>query len=152
MTKDPQQSPDHSPTPEFTAFLARDVARTLRYEQRFAPSPAMRMARRVGAVSLWGVGTVIALGVGLVFGNSTGYASARVEGARQRDEMAASTLGVTAQLAALREDLRRTRADLSRRAGNGPLPDTSLRAAQLELSAMAARIPRMGLDLAQSPA
>ena len=151
MTDTPR-TPNHSPTPEFTAYLERDIARTLRHEQRFAPTAAMRVARRVRSVSLWGIGTVAALAVGLVFGNTTGYAAARVEGARQRDELAASAMGTTTQLATLRESLRRARRDLARRAANGSLPDTSLRAAQLELGAMETSMARMELDLSQSRA
>src|ERR1043166_3273559 len=45
-----------------------------------------------------------ALTVGLVWGANTGYASARVEGDRQRNELAASTMGLGAQVAALRGD------------------------------------------------
>src|SRR6185295_888702 len=75
----------HAPTPEFSEFLARDIARTLRHDARFARSHG---SRRLGVIMVSIIGSVIVLSTGLVFGTNTGYASARLEGDRQRKELA----------------------------------------------------------------
>src|ERR1043166_5500234 len=141
----------HAPTPEFSEFLARDIVRTLRHDARFAPSARAVRARRLGLVMASAAGTVIVLAIGLVSGISTGYASARVESDRQRDAVAANTMGATSRLAALRLELAHVRSDLARRAtGERAVPQASLRAAEAELRAMEASAERIERDLTES--
>jgi hypothetical protein len=68
---------NHEPTPEFSAFLARDIERTIRHDARFAPSARAVRARRIRLVALSAAGTVFTLAIGLVWGVGTGYAAAR---------------------------------------------------------------------------
>lgn len=87
---------------------------------------------------------MLMLAVGLVWGTSTGYASARVEGERERKAIAASTGGVTRQLAALRRELTRTREGLAELAASqGGVPHTSLLAAEAEVDSMTANVARI---------
>lgn len=105
---------------------------------------------RLAAVGVGVVGVLAALTLGLVWGANTGYASARVEGQRERREIAASAMGVAGQLAALRLDLARTHSDLTRRASDaGASSRASLLAASAEVRRLEATVERMELDLAQ---
>jgi hypothetical protein len=140
----------HEPTPQFRAALERDMIGAFRRGTQFAP-PGSRRSGRLGRVFALVACAVLTLAIGLAFGTSTGYASGRIEGDRQRSEMAASTIEVTGQLTALRADLARTRADLARRAAErGAVPQASLLAAESELRAMEASAGRIELDLTQS--
>jgi hypothetical protein len=138
---------NHTPAPEFSAALARDVARLLRYESRFESHVRAHPVRRLGMVVVVITGAVMTLAIGLVWGTNTGYASARVEGQRQRDEMAAATTEVKGQLAALRVGLARVRSDLARRARNDAQTAASLTFAEAELRSMEASAERIDLDL-----
>ena len=119
-------------------------------------APRRRAWRSAGVLAAAGAAAAIAtitLTIGLVWGTNTGYASGRVEGDRQRDAIAANAIGATSQLAALRIDLARTRADLAQRGkASGTLSPASLSAADAELQAMAASISRIERDLTQGPA
>ncbi len=87
---------------------------------------------------------MLMLAVGLVWGTSTGYASARIAGERERKAIAASTSGVTRQLAALRLELTRTREGLVQLAATqGALPHASLLAAEAEVDSMSANVARI---------
>lgn len=139
---------NHTPAPEFSDALARDVARLLRYESRFESQVRAHPVRRLGIVVVAVTGAAMTLAIGLVWGTNTGYASARVEGQRQRDEMAAATTEVKSQLAALRTGLGRVRADLARRARSDVETSASLTFAESELRSMEASAERIDIDLA----
>jgi hypothetical protein len=120
---------------------------SLRLRQRGTPSSAVRFAAAGASLA----GAAIALTVGLVWGANTGYASARVEGDRQRHELAASTMGVGTQVAALRVDLARARTELAGRAARGEaLSRASMLATVASLQSMEASAERIELDLARS--
>jgi hypothetical protein len=141
----------HTPTPEFTRHLARDISRAFRHDARFAPSARSERTRQFRMIAASVVGTIGMLAVGLVVGTTTGYASARVESDRQRDEMHASTMGVATQLAVLRLDLARARSALSQRAEeSAAAPASLLFAAVEELRSMEASAERIELDLTQN--
>ncbi|MEP6495734.1 MAG: hypothetical protein ABJF01_23825 [bacterium] len=91
-----------------------------------------------------------ALTIGLVWGTNTGYASARVEGERRRGERTASAISVARELAGLRVNLARTRAELSRAVGAGTMAQTSFAAAEGELRGMEASVLRVERDLTQN--
>ena len=93
--------------PPFPSALERDAR-----HGRITP-------RRVALAAATFVVASLTLTIGLVLGTSTGYASARREGARERDAIAASTEGVTRQLSALRGGLAQMRSELTRLAENG---------------------------------
>lgn len=138
----------HEPTPEFSEFLARDIARRLRHEARFAPSAASIRARKLSVIMASAVGTVVVLAIGLIFGTSTGYASARVESDRQQIETAATTLGASSQIAELRMDLGRARTVLAQLAANkDSVSQATLRTAESDLRAMEASAGQIQLDL-----
>lgn len=112
-----------------------------------------RLLSSGGVLALVGASAAIAmitLTIGLVWGTNTGYASGRVEGDRQRNEIVANAIGATNQLGALRLALARTRADLASRTKQ-PVSAASLAAADAELRAMEASIGRIELDLTQGP-
>ena len=105
---------------------------------------------RLVAVGVGVLGVLAALTLGLVWGANTGYASARVEGQRERREIAASAMGIAGQLAALRLDLARTHSELTRRAGEvGRASQTSLLAASADVRRLEATVERIEADLAQ---
>ena len=140
----------HEPTQEFTDFLARDIKRTLRHHARFAPSPRVARARRLAVILGSALGTVAVLAIGLVFGTSTGYASAQVETDRQRDAMAVNAATLSTQLTELRFNLARARAELtSSAAGARAGLRATLEAASAELRTMEASLERIEGDLAQ---
>ncbi|MEP6495732.1 MAG: hypothetical protein ABJF01_23815 [bacterium] len=94
------------------------------------------------------VAAAIVLAIGIVLGANTGYASARLAGDRQRDEMAAATSEVKRQITAMRASLARVRSDLARRARNGDdATRASLVFAESELRSMEASAERIDLDL-----
>jgi hypothetical protein len=68
---------NHEPTAEFSEFLARDIARTIRHDARFAPSARAIRARRVRLAAVGAGAIVFTLSIGLVWGVGTGYAAAR---------------------------------------------------------------------------
>lgn len=143
----------HEPAPEFTQYLARDIARTLRHEARFAPSPGSSRARRARVAVVSVAGTVVTLVVGLILGTSNGYAAARVDSDRRVGELAANTAGVTAQLTALRVDLARARDDLAHQMSQDhALSPDAVKAAEAELRSMEASVERIELDLTQGQA
>jgi hypothetical protein len=111
---------------------------------------ARSVPRRLAIVGASVAGTVIALTIGLVWGANTGYASARVEDDRQRNETATAMTTVTSELAVLRLDLRRARLDLARRATeSGAAARPSFLAAEADLRAMESNAERIELDLTQ---
>jgi hypothetical protein len=147
---DTNRSP-HSPSPEFTDYLARDIARSLRHEARFAKRSSTTVARRVGVITMSCIGAVVVLAVGLAFGNSTGYASARVESAQRRNALASKSMDVTSQLAALRVSISRTRENLAHAAStNGGASRLALRAAESDLASLEASAVRIETDQVQS--
>ena len=80
----------HAPTPEFRASLKRELLRTHRADRQFGPPPAPRPARsantrRLGMAIGLAMGGLVTLSIGLVLGARTGYASAAVLDARQRE-------------------------------------------------------------------
>jgi hypothetical protein len=84
------------------------------------------------------------MAIGLVWGTSTGYASARVAGERERNAIAANALGVTRQLAALRRELARTREGLAHLAASqGTVAHLSLVAAEADVDSMTANVARI---------
>ena len=99
---------NHEPTPEFRASLDREIIRAFHRDHGTA---AHRRTRRIGKVIGLVLGAVIMLTVGVVMVN-TGYASARVEGDRQRSEIAGTMIDVMSQLSVLRLDLERAHHDL----------------------------------------
>src|SRR5262245_1021048 len=78
-----------------------------------APRSAWTLTGRLAAVGVGIVSTLGALTLGLVWGANTGYASARVEGQRERNEIVASTIGIAGQLTTLRLELTRTRSEIA---------------------------------------
>jgi len=111
---------------------------------------AWTLTGRLAAVGVGVVSVLAALTLGLVWGANTGYASARVEGQRERSEIVASTIGIAGQLTTLRFELARTRSELARRASEAnAASQTSLLAASAELRRMEATVERMEFDLAQ---
>jgi hypothetical protein len=75
--------------------------------------------RPLAGVAVSVAAVVVALVLGMAWGTNTGYASARVEGQRERSDLAASTLGAASQLIVLRLDLARIRAEFERQAKAG---------------------------------
>ncbi|HEX3866587.1 MAG TPA: hypothetical protein VHV78_07520 [Gemmatimonadaceae bacterium] len=90
---------------------------------------------------------MVTLGIGLVLGTSTGYASGRVESERERHAIETSTAGVTRQLNALRGDLAQMRIDLLRLAANGAVAHSTLISAQSEADSVSANIARIEASL-----
>ena len=116
--------------------IASDV--DVRRHRGFSLRPIAAVAMSIAAV-------VVALILGMAWGTNTGYASARVEGQREKSDLAASTLGAASQLTVLRLDLARTRADLERRGGtNGATAD-----ALEKLRGIEASVARIEADLAR---
>jgi len=112
-------------------------ARVIRVMRWYSP-------RRLALAGASLAAAMLMLTVGLVWGASTGYASARVAGERERKAIAASTVGVTRQLAALRLELTRTREGLVRLAASqGTVPHASLLAAEAEVDSMTANLVRI---------
>jgi hypothetical protein len=103
--------------------------------------------RRVALAAATFVVAALTLAIGLVLGTSTGYASARREGARERDVIAASTEGVTRQLAALRGGLAQMRSELARLAEKGTVAHASLLAAEAAVDSMSASVVRIEISL-----
>ena len=111
---------------------------------------AWTLTGRLAAVGVGVLSVLTALTLGLVWGANTGYASARVEGQRERSEIVASTIGIAGQLTTLRLELSRTRTELTRRAGQAnAVSQASILAASAEVRRMEATVERMELDLAQ---
>lgn len=103
--------------------------------------------RRVALAAAAFVVAALTLTIGLVLGTSTGYASARREGARERDAIAASTEGVTRQLAALRGGLAQMRSELAHLAEKGTVAHASLLAAEAAVDSMSANVVRIEISL-----
>jgi len=126
-----------STTPEFHSVAG--TSRGTRSVSR--PWYALRRLAVAGA-SL--AAAMLFLAVGLVWGTSTGYASARVQSERERNEIAATAGRVTNQLATLRLELTRTRAGLVELAAKqGASARTSLLAAEAEVDSMTANVARI---------
>ena len=123
---------DASAAPPFTK-----PARVIRVTRWYAP-------RRLAFAGASLAAATLMLAVGLIWGTSTGYASARVQGERERSAIAANALGVTRQLASLRRELARTRAGLAQLAAvQGSAAHTSLLAAEAEVDSMTANVGRI---------
>ena len=130
----------------------RERFAAMRDEDRAAASPFESPARTHPAGSrLWSavaaaasiIAVVGALGVGVAWGTTTGYASGRVEGDRQRAVIAATARGATSALAALRSELVRARSQLDTRGASS----ASIAAVDAELRAIEASIQRIEIDL-----
>lgn len=136
---------DASAAPEFSR--ARIEAQFRAEHGRRAWSSARNLA--VAGASV--VAALAVLTIGLVLGANTGYASARVEGERERDAMAASATGIRNQLAGLRIALARARTELTQPgARNEAIAHASLVAAESELQGMEASVKRIEVDLTQN--
>ncbi|HYV96836.1 MAG TPA: hypothetical protein VE967_05225, partial [Gemmatimonadaceae bacterium] len=135
----------HVPTKEFGEYLARAI----RHEARFAPGASEVWARRLGIVVASVTGTLAVLVVGLVFGATTGYASAQVDNTHQAT-LGTSAPQVSSQLSVLRFDLMRVRTEIAERAtrATGDARD-ALKAAESELKSMEQTAQRIELDIAQ---
>jgi hypothetical protein len=105
--------------------------------------------RPVAVVAVSVAAVVVALVLGMAWGTNTGYASARVEGQRERSDLAASTLGAASQLTVLRLDLARTRAEFERQAEAGGSSSNAVRSASEQLRAIEATVARIEADLAR---
>jgi len=92
---------------------------------------------------------VVALVLGMAWGTNTGYASARVEGQRERSDLAASTLGAASQLTVLRLDLARTRAEFERQAKAGGSSSSAVQSASDQLRTIEASVARIEAALAR---
>src|SRR5205085_2624681 len=95
----------HAPTPEFRSSLKRDLLRASRADRHFGPMPRPKSSRIGLAVGL-AMGAIITLPIGLVLGARTGYASAAMLEARERDS-AERTMVAQRQVAVMRRDLAR---------------------------------------------
>lgn len=124
----------------------------LRDEDRAAASPFASPVRTYSAGSrLWRavataasiIAIIGALGVGMTWGSTTGYASGRVEGDRQRAVIAAMARGATSDLAALRSELVRARSQLGMQGASS----VSIATVNAELRAIEASIERIEIDL-----
>jgi hypothetical protein len=125
---------------------------SLRDEDRAAASPFELPARSISAGSplfraaaaAASLITVIgAVGVGMAWGTTAGYASGRVEGDQRRAVTDSTARGATIALAALRSELVRTRAQLS----TAGTRTTSIAAVGDDLRAIEERIQRIETDL-----
>ncbi|MDB4878522.1 MAG: hypothetical protein JWM41_4968 [Gemmatimonadetes bacterium] len=136
----------HTPTPEFLASLKHEVRRAYRADRQFE-TPRSARARRLGLVMGIAAGAVVTLTIGLVLGASTGYASAEVLDARQR-EVAATNLATKRQLAQLRLDLARSNYETVRHEVDaGSATPASLQLAKAEVDSMEANVSRVEFDL-----
>src|SRR5262249_26875558 len=112
-------------------------ARVIHVTRWYAP-------RRLAFAGASVAAAVLMLVVGLVWGTTNGYASARVAGEQERKAIAANALGVTRQLDALRRELARTRAGIAQLAATGgTAAHTSLLAAESEVDSMTAGVARI---------
>ena len=105
--------------------------------------------RPLAGVAVSVAAVVVALVLGMAWGTNTGYASARVEGQRERSDLAASTLGAASQLTVLRLDLARTRAEFERQAKAGGSSSTAVRSASDQLRMIEAAVARIEAALAR---
>jgi hypothetical protein len=128
----------HEPTPEFRTLLESEVVRTLRRESRIGSrSRTVRRGRLRMAATV-----VVALGLGA----AAGAAPARVQDARQRDELL-EAVRAEMQLAAMRLDLARAAFEDARRKFDvGAIGRESLAAAEADLRAMETQWARIGLN------
>ncbi|HTE44735.1 MAG TPA: hypothetical protein VK636_05780, partial [Gemmatimonadaceae bacterium] len=141
--------PNHTPTPEFRASLEREIARAYRAELQFESPRGARM-RRFGMVVGLAAGAVITLTIGLVLGASTGYASAEVLDARQR-EATATTIVTKRQLATVRLDLARLNSENVYHAfERGAASRAAVRASEAQVDSMQANLARMSRELNMS--
>jgi hypothetical protein len=105
--------------------------------------------RPLAGVAVSVAAVVVALVLGMAWGTNTGYASARVEGQRERSNLAASTLGAAGQLTVLRLDLARTRAEFERQAKAGGSSSHAVQSASDQLRTIEATLARIEADLAR---
>jgi hypothetical protein len=128
----------HEPSPEFRTFLESEIVRTLRRETRLgSPVRTVRRGRlRTAAIVL----------VALSLGAAAGAAPARVQDARQRDELL-EAVRAEAQLAAMRLDLARAAFDDARRKFEaGAIGRESLASAEVDLRTMETYLARIRLN------
>ncbi len=133
---------DSAAAPEFSrdgSYASHSVVRTSRRRSSL---------RSLAGVAVSMAAVVVALVLGMAWGTNTGYASARVEGQRERSDLAASTLGAASQLTVLRLDLARTRAELEREAKAGG-QSASAKSAADQLRTIEAAVARIESDLAR---
>lgn len=131
----------HAPTPEFRAMLERDLLSAYRRENQFASSRAGTLRR---------VRTVFVLTIGLILGVGSGFASAQVQDARQRDLIEAAA-AMQRQLRTLRIELARTQYERAKRLyETGALTRDALLGLETELRAMEVALERLDLELAES--
>jgi hypothetical protein len=105
--------------------------------------------RSLAGVAVSIAAVVVALVLGMAWGTNTGYASARVEGQRERSDLAASTLGAASQLIVLRLDLARIRAEFERQVKAGGTTSSAVQSASEQLRAIEATVARIESDLAR---
>lgn len=133
--------PTHAPSDAFRATLEAEVVKTFHREARFAADRRVLINRRIRALSL--------VGLGLVMGFTTEYASGQVQDNRERNRLllvAESDL----EMAKLRLKLAEDEATLFReRANVGAVSPQSVRAAEMELRAARFRVARIQLNLAE---
>lgn len=133
--------PTHAPSDAFRATLEAEVVKTFHREARFAADRRVLINRRIRALSL--------VGLGLVMGFTTEYASGQVQDNRERNRLlmvAESDL----EIAKLRLKLSEDEAALTReRAAVGAVPAQATREAELELRAARFRVARIQLNLAE---
>src|SRR5690349_8858301 len=131
---------DAAAAPAFSRVAGSNAdVRTLRWRSSLRPLAGV-------AVSVAAV--VVALVLGMAWGTNTGYASARVEGQRERSDLAASTLGAASRLTVLRLDLARARAEFERQAKAGGSSSSAVQSALDQLRTIEATVARIEADLA----
>jgi hypothetical protein len=107
------------------------------------------LLRSIAQIGVAVAAVVVALVLGMAWGTNTGYASARVEGQRERSDLAASTLGAASQLAVARLDIARIRAEFERQAKAGGSSSAAIQSASERLRTIEAAVARIETDLAR---
>jgi len=137
----------HAPTPEFRASLKRQLQRSYRAEQQFAPARVVRWGR-VGMMVGLAAGAVLCLTVGLVLGAVGGYASAAGLNARDR-EVPNNTTSARRQFTKSRLEIARANYDsVQRDVAAGKASTAALTRAKEEVDSMEARVAQLDVDLA----
>lgn len=136
-----EHTPTHAPSAAFRSALEAEVVKTFHREARLADDRRVLINRRIRALSL--------VGLGLVMGFTTEYASGQVQDSRERNRLlivAESDL----EMAKLRLKLAEDEATLLReRANVGAVSPQTVRAADMELRAARFRLARIQLNLAE---
>jgi hypothetical protein len=138
----------------FKSLATEDAAAAPAFSTTHGTARIRAPRRRSSLRSLAGVAVsvaavVVALVIGMAWGTNTGYASARVEGQRERSDLAASTLGAASQLTVLRLDLARARAEFERLAKAGGSSSSAVQSASDQLRTIEATVARIEAALAR---